>query len=155
MLNEMRSLRFLLALVAALAALGWFGWHYLQYRGCGERFCTPQGDQPPIRLPSGEELPVLSTHLSDGGRLVVDYVTRRDRDDRAGLCGEAEEVWKVVSESLDTRRMKRVTLGPTSPESEFLGMKYLVVPLYTCCVSTHLTVEKDSSGEWRFPECGR
>lgn len=142
-------------LVVATAAAGWFGWHYLQFRSCGDRFCTPQGDQPPIRLSSGEELPVLSTHLSDEGRLVVEYLSRRDRDDMDALCDEAKEVWKSVSAELDTRRMSRVTLGPTSPESEFLGMKYLVVPLYTCCVSTHLTVEKDRSGKWTFPQCGR
>jgi hypothetical protein len=142
-------------LVVALAAAGWFGWHYIQFRACGERFCTPQGDQPPIRLSSGAELAVLSTHLDDGGRLVVDYLTRHDRDDMAALCDEAREVWKSVGEKLDTRRMTRVTLGPTSPRSELLGVKYLVVPLYTCCVSTHLTVEKDGSGGWTFPECGR
>jgi hypothetical protein len=142
-------------LLIALTAGGWFGWHYLQYRSCGERFCTPQSDQPPIRLSSGEELPVLSTHLSDERRLVVDYLTRHHRDDMTALCSEAKEVWKSVSSDLDTRRMSTVTLGPTSAASEFLGMKYLVVPLYTCCVSTHLTVEKDSSGQWTFPQCGR
>jgi hypothetical protein len=49
--------------------------------------------------------------------------------------------------------MERAVLSPTSPESEFLGMKYVVVPLYTCCVSTHLRVEKDRSGSWVFPQC--
>jgi len=44
-------------------------------------------------------------------------------------------------------------LSPTSPESEFLGMKYVVVPLYTCCVSTHLRVEKNRSGSWVLPQC--
>ncbi len=151
----MRSRFVWLVLVLALAAGGWFGWHYLQFRSCGDRFCTPQGDDPPIRLASGEELPVLSTHLSDEGRLVVDYLTRQHRDDMPALCNEAKEVWKSVSGDLDTRRMSRVTLGPTSADSEFLGMKYLVVPLYTCCVSTRLTAEKGTSGEWTFPQCGR
>jgi hypothetical protein len=148
----MRTRSLWVGLVVALGA-GWFGWHYLQFRNCGDEFCAPRGGQPGIRLASGEELPVLSTHLGDSGRLVVDYLTRRDRDDLGALCDEAKEVWKSVSATLDTRRMTRVTLGPTSPESEFLGMKYLVVPLYTCCVSTHLTVEKDPTGEWSFPQC--
>jgi hypothetical protein len=136
-----------------LAAAVWSGWHYRQYESCGERSCSPASDDPTIRLESGEEIPVLSTREDERRRLVLEYVTRRDRDDLASLCEEARAVWRAVGQTIDTRRMERATLGPTNPESEFLGMKYLVVPLYTCCVSTYLRVEKDRTGAWVFPEC--
>jgi hypothetical protein len=96
---------------------------------------------------------VLSTHLNEGRDLVINYLTSHDREDMPTLCAEAREVWDEVRKKLDTRRMERAVLSPTSPESEFLGMKYVVVPLYTCCVSTHLRVEKDRSGSWVFPQC--
>jgi hypothetical protein len=91
--------------------------------------------------------------MNEGRDLVVNYLTSHDREDQPALCAEAKDVWDEVRKKLDTRRMDRAVLSPTSPESEFLGMKYLVVPLYTCCVSTHLRVEKDRSGTWLFPQC--
>jgi hypothetical protein len=96
---------------------------------------------------------VLSTREDERRRLVLDYLTEHDREDVRALCEEAKGVWQSVSRTIDTRRMDRATLGPTSPRSEFLGMKLLVVPLYTCCVSTYLRVERDRSGDWIFPEC--
>jgi hypothetical protein len=141
------------AIPAVLAAAVWSAWHYREYRTCGERSCSPSSDDPSIRLESGEEIRVLSTREDERRRLVLDYVTRRDRNDVVSLCQEARAVWRSVSRTIDTRRMERATLSPTSPESEFLGMKYLVVPLYTCCVSTSLRVEKDDSGGWVFPDC--
>lgn len=148
----MKSMRWVLTLIALLAA-GWFGWHYLQFRSCSERTCQAPSGEPPIVLASGKELPVLSTHLDDGRHLVIDYLTEHPRTDRGALCREAEEVWQSVKQEMNTRRVERVVLGPTSPDGEFLGMKYLVVPLYTCCVSTHLRVQKDASGKWVFPDC--
>ena len=141
------------AIPAVLGAAVWSAWHYRQYQSCGERSCTPASDDPTIRLESGEEIRVLSTREDERRRFVLDYVTRHHRDDLASLCEEARAVWRSVSGTIDTRRMERATLGPTSPASEFLGMKYVVVPLYTCCVSTYLRVEKDESGRWIFPEC--
>jgi hypothetical protein len=141
-------------LLAAVAAAGWFLWHYLQFRSCGERACTPEAGQPVIRLPSGVEVPVLSTHSNENRDLVINYVTGHDREDTRALCDEAKQVWEEARKNLDTRRMERAILSPTSPESELLGMKYGIVPLYTCCVSTHLRVVKDPSGSWTFPLCG-
>ncbi len=96
---------------------------------------------------------MLSTHLNENRDLVINYVTQHDREDMKALCDEAKNVWVEAQKNLDTRRMERAVLSPTSPASELLGMKYLIVPLYTCCVSTHVPVEKDSSGSWVFPEC--
>jgi hypothetical protein len=147
----MKSRFFVLA--AALFAAGWFLWQYLEYRSCGERSCSPPEDGPILRLASGEEVSVLSTQLNEGRDLNLNYLTRHGRDDLSALCDEARRVWEAASDQLDTRRMDRAVLSPTSPESEFLGMKYLVVPLYTCCVSTPLKVERDRSGSWVFPQC--
>lgn len=137
----------------SVAAASWALWQYLQFRGCGERSCSPAEDAPVIRLESGREVPVLSTHMNEGRDLVINYLTSHDREDISALCEEAKEVWEEARKKLNTRRMERAVLSPTSPESEFLGMKYLVVPLYTCCVSTHLKIEKDRSGGWSFPQC--
>jgi hypothetical protein len=106
-----------------------------------------------LRLESGREVPVLSTLLNEGRDLVINYLTSHDREDTPALCDEAKEVWDEARKKLDTRRMERAVLSTTSPESEFLGMKYLVVPPYTGCVSTHLRVEKDGSGSWVLPQC--
>jgi hypothetical protein len=38
--------------------------------------------------------------------------------------------------------MERAVLSPTT--GGISGMKYVVVPLYTCCISTHLRIEKPS-----------
>lgn len=141
------------SLALAIVAAGWALWHYREFRACGERSCSASEGEPRIRLESGQEIPVLSTHLNEGRDLVINYLTSHERDDIEALCGEAKQVWKAASEKLNTRRMDRAVLSPTSPESEFLGMKYLVVPLYTCCVSTHLKAEKDRSGNWVFPQC--
>jgi len=146
------KLRLGLLAIGVLAA-GWSLWHYREFRACGERACSPADGAPRIRLESGREIPVLSTHMNEGRDLVINYLTSHDRDDTPALCDEAKEVWDEVRKKLDTRRMDRAVLSPTSPESEFLGMKYVVVPLYTCCVSTHLKVEKDRSGSWAFPQC--
>jgi hypothetical protein len=143
-----------LGLVAlAAVAAGWFLWHYLQFRSCGDRACTPEAGQPVIRLSSGAEVPVLSNHPNENRDLVINYVTRHDRDDTRALCDEAKDVWEEARKNLDTRRMERAVLSPTSPKSELLGMRYGIVPLYTCCVSTHFRVEKDRSGSWIFPQC--
>jgi hypothetical protein len=144
--------RFVLAAVAPIAA-GWSLWHYIEYRSCGERSCSPPEGAPVLRLDSGRQVAVLSTRLDEGRDLVINYLTAYNREDMRALCAEAREVWEKASETLDTRRLDRAVLGPTSPESEFLGMKYLVVPLYTCCVSTHLRIEKEGSGSWVFPQC--
>ena len=140
-------------LAAALAAASWSLWHYREFRACGKRSCAAPEGEPPLRLESGREIPLLSTHLNEGRDLVINYLTGHHREDMPGLCDEAREVWDEAQKKLDTRRMERAVLSPTSPESEFLGMKFLVVPLYTCCVSTHLRVEKDRSGGWVFPQC--
>lgn len=140
-------------LAFGVLAGGWFLWHYLQFRGCGARSCSPAADAPTIHLASGREVPVLSTHLNDERDLVINYLTSHDREDISSLCDEAKEVWEESQKKLDTRRMRRAVMSPTSPESEFLGMKYLVVPLYTCCISTHLKVEKGPSGIWAFLQC--
>jgi hypothetical protein len=140
-------------LAIGVAAASWFLWQYLQFRGCGARACSPAEGEPMIGLESGRQIPVLSTHMNEGRDLVINYLTVHDRGDTPALCKEARQVWDQVRKKLDTRRMERAVLSPTSPESEFLGMKYLVVPLYTCCVSTHLQVEKDRSGTWVFPQC--
>jgi hypothetical protein len=143
-----------LALLAiAVAAAGWSLWQYLEFRSCGKRSCSPAEGEPVLRLASGREIPVLSTTLNENRQLVINYVTRHDREDTKSLCDEAKAVWEEARKNLDTRRMERAVLSPTSPESELLGMKYVVVPLYTCCVSTHLRVEKDRSGSWIFPQC--
>ena len=142
-------------LAIGIVAGGWSIYHYREFRACGERSCSPAADQPRIRIESGRELPVLSTTMNEGRDLVINYLTSHDREDLASLCAEATEVWQEVRKKLDTRRMERAVLSPTSPESEFLGMKYLVVPLYTCCVSTALQVKKDPSGGWVFPQCPR
>lgn len=136
-----------------VAAAAWSLWQYVEFRGCGARACSPVEGDPAIRLESGREVPVLSTHMNEGRDLVINYLTDHDREDMRALCDEAREVWEEARKKLDVRRMNRAVLSPTSPESEFLGMKYLVVPLYTCCVSTHLKVEKDPSGNWGFPQC--
>jgi hypothetical protein len=143
----------LVLLSIAVAAAGWFLWHYREFRSCGERSCSPVEGEPVLRLSSGLEIPVLSTHLNDTRDLVINYVTGHDRKDTKALCVEAREVWEEARKNLDTRRMERAVLSPTSPASELLGMKYGIVPLYTCCVSTHLRVEKDGSGSWNFPQC--
>lgn len=138
----------------ALAVAGWSLWHYREFRECGGRFCSPPEGEPRIRLESGSEIPVLSTSMNEGRDLVINYLTGHDREDTSAICDEAKEVWEEARKKLDTRRMERAELRPTSPESEFLGMKYLVVPLFTCCVSTPLRVEKDDrSGSWVFPQC--
>ncbi|MGH9321250.1 MAG: hypothetical protein ACRD21_21275 [Vicinamibacteria bacterium] len=142
-------------LVVALVAAGWFLWHYREYRSCGERFCVASGDVAPLRLESGREVPVLSTLLNEKRHLVINYLTSHARADTEALCTEAKAVWESARARLENRLMDRVVLGPTSPESEFLGMKYGVVPLYTCCVSTYLEAEKDRSGAWLFPQCAR
>jgi hypothetical protein len=139
--------------VLALLAAGWSLWHYLQFRACGERSCAPAEGAPVLRLASGREVAVLSTHLDEGRDLVINYLTDHDREDMKSLCVEAREVWAAASEALDMRRLDRAVLGPTSPKSEFLGMKYVVVPLYTCCVSTHLKIQKDRTGSWVLPDC--
>jgi hypothetical protein len=139
--------------VIGLIAAGWSIYQYLEFRSCGERSCTPDASQPVLRLASGVEVPVLSTHPNENRELVINYVTRLDREDKGALCAEAKVVWEEARKNLDTRRMKTAVLSPTSPKSELLGMKYLIVPLYTCCVSTHLRVEKDRSGDWVFPQC--
>jgi hypothetical protein len=141
------------SLAIGIVAAGWALWHYLEFRACGERSCSALEGEPVLRLGSGQEIPVLSTHLNEGRDLIINYLTVHDREDRPALCDEAREVWDEAQKKLDTRRMERAVLSPTSPESEFLGMKFLVVPLYTCCVSTHLRVEKDRSGNWAFPQC--
>ncbi len=146
------KLRFGLLAIGIIAA-GWALWHYREFRACGERSCAPLEGEPRIRLQSGREVPVLSSHMNEGRDLVINYLTSHDREDMASLCDEVREVWDEVRKKLDTRRMERAVLSPTSPESEFLGMKYGVVPLHTCCVSTHLRVEKDRSGGWVFPQC--
>jgi len=146
------KLRFGLLAIGVIAA-GWALWNYREFRACGERSCTPPEGEPGIRLESGREVPVLSTHMNEGRDLVINYLTSHDREDTASLCDEAKEVWDEVRKRVDTRRMERAVLSPTSPESEFLGMKYVVVPLYTCCVSTHLRVEKTRSGSWGLPQC--
>ena len=148
------KLRFGLLAIGVIAA-GWALWHYREFRACGERSCTAPEGQPVLRLESGQEIAVLSTHMNEGRDLVINYLTSHDREDMPALCDEANAVWDEVRKKLDTRRMERAVLSPTSPESEFLGMKYVVVPLYTCCVSTHLRVEKDRSGSWVFPQCPR
>lgn len=140
-------------IVFVAAAASWFLWHYREFRSCGERSCTPAEGEQPFQLESGREIPLLSTRMDEGRELVINYLTRHDREDMAALCGEAKEVWDEARERLDTRRLERAVLSPTSPESEFLGMKYLLVPLYTCCVSTHIRVEKERSGRWVFPQC--
>jgi hypothetical protein len=142
-------------LAIAVAAAGWSLYQYLEFRSCGKRACSPAEGAPVLRLASGVEVPVLSTHPNENRELVINYVTRHDRDDTRALCDEAKVVWEAARKNLDTRRMESAVLSPTSPESELLGMKYLVVPLYTCCVSTHLRVEKDRSGGWIFPQCPR
>jgi hypothetical protein len=144
--------RIIFALVALVAG-GWSLWHYLQFRSCGERSCRPPEGEPVLRLASGREVAVLSTHLDEGRDLVINYLTDHDREDLESLCDEARQVWTAASEALDMRRLDRAVLSPTSPDSEFLGMKYLVVPLYTCCISTHLEIEKDVSGRFVFPDC--
>jgi hypothetical protein len=141
--------------VVAIAGAGWASWHSMQFRSCGARTCAPESDDPTLRLRGGREVRVLGTRQDEGRRLVIDYLTELDRADLRGLCAEAEEVWEAALTELDVRRLERAVLGATSPKSEFLGMKYGVVPLYTCCVSTYLRVEKDRSGAWTFPECDR
>ena len=140
-------------LAIGVIAAGWSLWHYREFRACGERSCAAPEGEPALRLASGREIPLLSTHLNEGRDLVINYVTSHDREDLPALCDEAKQVWEEARKNLDTRRMTRAVLSPTSPDSEFLGMKYFVVPLYTCCVSTHLRVEKDRSGRWVFPQC--
>lgn len=98
---------------------------------------------------------MLSTRVSDRGTLVIEYLTGIDRDERGDLCKEARAVWRALADRLDLGRVTRAELLPTSPDSEFLGMSYLVVPLYTCCVATPLGVRKDVSGAWTFPDCPR
>ncbi len=146
------KLRYVLIAIG-VAAAGWSLWHYREFRRCGERSCTPAEGEQPFRLASGREIPLLSTRMDEGRHLVVNYLTRHDREDTAALCDEAKEVWTAALERLDTRRLERAVLSPTSPESEFLGVEYLIVPLYTCCVSTHLRVEKDRSERWVLPQC--
>ena len=148
------KLRFGLLAIGVIA-VGWALWHYREFRACGERSCTAPEGQPVLRLESGQVIAVLSTHMNEGRDLVINYLTSHDREDMPALCDEANAVWDEVRKKLDTRRMERAVLSPTSPGSEFLGMKYGVVPLYTCCVSTHLRVEKDRSGSWVFPQCPR
>ncbi len=140
-------------LAIAVAATGWFLWHYLEFRSCGARSCSPAEGEPVLRLASGLEVPVLSTTLNENRHLVINYLTGHDREDTKALCDEAKEVWEEARKNLDTRRMNRAVLSPTSPDSELLGMKYAILPLYTCCVSTHLRVEKDRAGSWVFPQC--
>lgn len=149
----MRAVWGMIATLVALVAAGWAGWHYLQFRSCGVRTCPPLTDRPPVRLDSGGEVGLVAIRHDGRGHLVVDYLTRHDRADRAALCTEARAVWEALRDELDTPRTERVFLGPTSPESEFLGMEYGVVPLYTCCVTTPIRADKEASGEWSFRDC--
>lgn len=151
----MRILWTAAALVVVLAAGGWFGWHYLQYRSCGERTCPPTTERAPLELDSGGTVSLLSTRVDERGRVVIDYLTDHDRTDRAALCEEARAVWEAAREELDTRRLDHAVLGPTSPKSEFLGLSYGVLPLYTCCVTTPLGADKTRDGTWTLPECTR
>jgi hypothetical protein len=142
----------ILCLLGTVAA-GWALWHYRQFRRCGELTCSPTPDDPTLRLPNGGEVRVLRTHRDEARRLTVDYVTSLDRTDRDGLCLEARNVWESLGAELATDRLERAVLSPVSPSSEFLGMKWVVVPLYTCCVPTPLRVERARSGDWTFPDC--
>jgi hypothetical protein len=139
--------------LVALVAGGWSLWHYREFRRCGEVTCSPNPDDPTVRLAAGGEIRVLRTHSDERRRLVVDYVTGLDRADLEGLCREARNVWESLGVELETNRLERAVLSPVSPSSEFLGMKWVVVPLYTCCVPTPLRVERTRSGAWTFPDC--
>lgn len=141
--------------VAALAAAGWFGWHVVEFRRCGDRICAPGLDEPALQIASGRKVHVLATGSNGRGALTIEYLTGIDRENRGELCSEAKAVWRAATEAMDMRRVERAELQPTSPESEFLGMRYLVVPLYTCCVTTPLGVRKDVAGAWSFPDCPR
>lgn len=141
--------------VAALVAAGWFGWHALEFRRCGDRVCAPGLDDPALQIASGRKVHVLATRSNERGALTIEYLTGIDRENRSELCSEAKAVWRAATDAMDMRRVERAELQLTSPESEFLGMRYLVVPLYTCCVTTPLGVRKDVSGAWIFPDCPR
>jgi len=151
----MRVLWGILALILLLAASGWFGWHYRQFRSCGEHTCPPIAGREPLTLDSGEQVALVSTRVDERGRLVIDYRTDLDRADAAALCEEARAVWESARAELETGRVEHVILGPTSPSSEYLGMRYGVVPLYTCCVTTPIRADKTRSGTWTFPDCSR
>ena len=71
------KLRFGLLAIGVIAA-GWALWNYREFRACGERSCTPPEAEPGIRLESGREVPVLSTHLNEGRDLVINYLTSYD-----------------------------------------------------------------------------
>jgi hypothetical protein len=141
--------------VVAVIAMGWFGWHAVQFHRCGEQHCAPPPDQPELQLGSDRSVHLLATRTDHRGALEIEYLTAIDRDERGALCREAKQIWGALATRLDLERVTRAELLPTSPESEFLGMSYLVVPLYTCCVTTPLGVRRDVTGGWSFPDCPR
>jgi len=96
---------------------------------------------------------VVNRRLDEREQPVIDYLTHIDRSDVTSNCAEVKAVWEALESQLDTRRTRRVLLGPTNPATEFLGLSKGIVPLYTCCVTTYFRVEKDRSGGWTFPDC--
>lgn len=136
-----------------VVAIGWFGFHHVRALGCGARTCASPSGEAPLVLASGVEIPVVHRSLDEREQPVVDYLSHIDRTDTAALCAEVKSVWEVLEGQLDMRVARRAFLGPTNPKSEFLGLDYGIVPLYTCCVTTYFQVERDRSGNWTFPDC--
>jgi len=106
------KLRFGLLAIGVVAAV-WSLWHYREFRACGERSCSAPEGEPRIRLESGREISVLSTHLNEGRDLVINYLTSNDREDTPALCDEAKEVWNEAQKKLDTRRVRNAAGGET------------------------------------------
>jgi hypothetical protein len=145
--------------IALLGAFSWtaaFLWNYVQSRTCGQRGCPPSPDEPPIRLPSGAVLSVITVSTADDGHVLFDYLTPRGSHDYLDLCGEARQVWTAIRDREWARQASVVHLGPTSSEAEYLGLGAYLMPVYRCCGTTYFTVTKDDTGEWRFRQgCAR
>ena len=146
-------------LSAAVVILGfvapsWVGWQYYRMSTCAELMCPASATERPIILPSGVTLPVIDFHIAEDGTATIEYATAANRRSMSELCAEAKAVWSSVHDWPRLRGTAVVHLGPTSAHGEFIGLRWLVVPSYLCCVSTYLTVEKSVTGEWRFHQTG-
>lgn len=115
--------------------------------------CQPSGRFPPISLASGESLAVLDRYGSDSGRIVIEYISAQDFLDLDRMCDEVKNVWESVREELTQEEVNKVSFGMTNTRKKYVGMRWFVIPVYTCCTSTYLTVELKDDGEWQFRNC--
>jgi len=115
--------------------------------------CQPSPKFPPIRLASGQTLAVVDRYDSGSGGVLIDYISAQDGLDLHEMCAEVKEVWESIREELTLQAVTKVSFGVTNPRKEFAGMRWFVIPVFTCCRSMYLTIELTDEGEWQFRNC--